>query len=205
MSQDARILIVLGHPTRKSFGGGLLEAYEAGAEQAGCDVDIMDLSTMAFNATPTGRPGPLDPELLEARERIRQAQHLVFVYPTWLGAMPARMKGFFEQVFGNGWGFQFEPGKLLPIPLLKGRSADLLVTMDTPPWLYSIGMGAPGHKLMKRAILGPSGIRPVHIHTFGPLGSSSERMREKWLESARRRGKAMGETLCRNASAMPAS
>lgn len=205
MSADARILVVLGHPTRKSFGGGLLDAYVAGAQSANVEVDIMDLSTMTFDATPTGRPGPLPAELVEARERIQRARHLVFIYPTWLGAMPARMKGFFEQVFGNGWGFRFEEGKLLPIPNLKGRSADILVTMDTPPWLYTIGMGAPGHKLMKRAILAPSGVGPVHIHTFGPLGSSTQKAREKWLESARKRGRSIGESLARDAFELQAS
>lgn len=205
MTHGAHILIVLGHPTAKSFGGGLLEAYEAGAREAGCQVDTMDLSTMSFNATPTGRPGPLDPELLQARERIQHAQHLVFVYPTWLGAMPARMKGFFEQVFGNGWGFRFEPGRLLPLPQLKGKSADVLVTMDTPPWLYNIGMGAPGHKMIKRAILGPSGVAPVSLRAFGPLTSSKESTRARWLSWTKRRGSAVGENLLRNTLNPPRS
>lgn len=45
-----------------------------------------------------------------ARERILKARHLVLVYPTWMGAMPARMKGFFERVFGGDFAFSFKPG-----------------------------------------------------------------------------------------------
>jgi putative NADPH-quinone reductase len=195
MSDDARILIILGHPTRKSFGGALADAYEEGARAADCDVDYMDLSSMKFNATPTGRPGPLDPELVEARERILRASHLAFVYPTWMGAMPARMKGFFEQVFGSNWAFKFAPGAFFPERLLKGRSADVLVTMDTQPVIYTWVLGAPGHKLMKRAILAPSGIAPIRMLTFGPLSSSSEERRQKWLATARDRGDGAARSL----------
>src|SRR4051812_12128861 len=105
-----RILLILGHPDPNSYGGALAKAYAEGARAAGCEVDTMHLAAMDFNATPTGRPGPLEPALAQARERILQARHLVLVYPTWLGAMPARMKGFFERVFGDNFAFRFKPG-----------------------------------------------------------------------------------------------
>lgn len=195
MSAPPQILAILGHPTRKSFGGALADAYEQGASEAGCSVDVMDLSLMMFNATPTGRPGPLDEELATARERILRSDHIVLIYPTWLGAMPARMKGFFEQVFGNNWAFKIAPGALLPERMLLGRSADVLVTMDTPPLIYSWALGAPGHKLIKRAILAPSGISPVRLFSFGPLGTSTDAKRARWIASARNRGWEVGHAL----------
>ncbi|MDR4471425.1 MAG: NAD(P)H-dependent oxidoreductase [Nitrospira sp.] len=42
----------------------------------------------------------------QAQDAIRWADHLVIVYPLWLGSMPALLKAFFEQVFrpGNAFG-----------------------------------------------------------------------------------------------------
>lgn len=182
-----RTLLIVGHPDLKSFGGALAQAYADGALKSGADIEMMHLGSMDFNATPTGRPGPLEPDLLRAREQILRAHHLVLVYPTWMGAMPARMKGFFERVFGDNFAFRFKEGSALPERLLKGRTADVLVTMDTPPFLYRWLLGAPGHKLVRRAILAPAGISPVRIFSYGPVRGSNDKERARWLEATRER------------------
>lgn len=180
------ILVVLAHPDPRSFGGALAQTYAEAARAAGIGVELLHLQALDFDAAPGGRPGPLEPALLEARRQILQCKHLVLVYPTWLGAMPARMKGFFERVFGDGFAMRFRPDSILPAALLGGRSAEVLVTMDTPPLLYRLLLGAPGHRLVSRAILQPAGIRPVRIHTFGPLKGSSESRRAGWLAQVRK-------------------
>ncbi len=179
-------LIIVAHPDSRSFGAALAEAYAATAEEAGCKVETLHLGAMEFDPAPRGRPGPLEAALTDARESIRLAHHLVLVYPTWLGAMPARMKGFFERVFADGFATQFDPGARLPRRMLLGRSADVLVTMDTPPLLYRLLLGAPGHKLVRRAILAPAGIAPVKLFTFGPLRNSTDQRRQDWLAKVRR-------------------
>jgi len=194
---NARVLIVLGHPDVKSFGGALAGAYEQGLRESGCEVEVMHLGALTFDPTPQGRPGPLEDDLKAARERIRNAKHIVLVYPTWLGAMPARMKGFFERVFSDNFAFRFKPDSLLPERLLQGRSADVLVTMDTPPSLYRFVLGAPGHKLVRAGILAPAGIAPVRVFSFGPLKTSTDRKRSAWLRSVQTKAKALGRSLVR--------
>ncbi|MBN8748867.1 Flavodoxin-like fold protein [Xylophilus ampelinus] len=194
-SRVAHVLIVLGHPDAKSFGGALAEAYERGLREAGCEVEIMRLGTLTFDAAPQGRPGPLEDDLMVARERIKDARHIVLIYPTWLGAMPARMKGFFERVFGDNFAFRFKPESLMPERLLQGRSADVLVTMDTPPLLYRFLLGAPGHRLVRAGILAPAGIAPVRVFSFGPLRTSTDRKRAEWLRSVQAKAKAIGASL----------
>jgi len=195
MEKSPRILLVLAHPDRKSFGGALAGAYEEGLRDAGCRVETLHLNAVSFDAAPQGRPPPLEAELQAARELIRSSHHLVFVYPTWLGAMPARLKGFFERVLGDGFGSRFKPDSLFPERLLKGRSADVLVTMDTPPLLYRFLLGAPGHRLIRNGILSPTGIEPVRILSFGPLRSSTDHRRARWLEKARERARRVGRRL----------
>ena len=84
-----RILVILGHPDGASFCGALAEAYAKGAREAGAEVDLLRLGDLDFD--PVLRKGYrevqlLEPDLLEAQERVTWAQHLVFVYPTWWGA-----------------------------------------------------------------------------------------------------------------------
>ncbi|MDR5777172.1 MULTISPECIES: NAD(P)H-dependent oxidoreductase [unclassified Caballeronia] len=195
MNAERSVLIVLGHPDTKGFGGALAAAYEKGLRRAGCAVDLMHLGALDFDATPRGRPGPLEDDLAEARVRITRAKHLVLIYPTWLGAMPARMKGFFERVFGDNFAFRFKPESLLPERLLSGRSADVLVTMDTPPLLYRFVLGAPGHKLVRSGILAPAGISPIRVFSFGSLKKSSDEQRAAWLKQIETRGTTRGRAL----------
>jgi NAD(P)H dehydrogenase (quinone) len=128
--------------------------------------------------------------LAAGQAAISWAQHLVFVYPIWWGAMPALLKGFIDRVFLPGFAFKYRSGSPLWDRLLAGRSAHLFVTMDSPPWYFRWVYRMPGHQQMKRTILEFSGIRPVAITSFGPVRGSSVRQREKWLErvkaSARR-------------------
>jgi putative NADPH-quinone reductase len=96
--------------------------------------------------------------------------------------MPALMKGFIDRVFLPGFAFKFRDGSALWDRLLTGRSAHLLVTMDTPPWYFRWVYRMPGHNQMKRTILEFSGIKPVKVSSFGPLKNSNQQKRAKWLE-----------------------
>jgi putative NADPH-quinone reductase len=101
---------------------------------------------------------------------------------------PALLKGLIDRTFLPGVAFKFQPGKLMADPLLLGRSAHLLVTMDTPPWYYRWVYRQPGHQQMKRTILEFCGIRPVTVSSFGPVKSATARQRAAWLAQAHRSG-----------------
>lgn len=131
---------------------------------------------------------PLEPDLLEAQESIRWADVLVFAYPTWWGSPPALLKGFFDRVFLPGFAFKYRENSRLWDRLLSGRSARLLVTMDTPHWYYRWVVHQPGHQMMRRAILGFSGVKPVRKAVFGVVRGSTEAARGEWLARARTLG-----------------
>ncbi len=178
---------------KDSFGGALAQAYIKGAKSAGADVREIYLGELDFD--PILHKGykeiqELEPGLIKAREDIKWAEHIVFVYPTWWGTMPALLKGFFDRVFLSGFAFKFT-GKYSWEKLLKGRSARLLVTMDAPPLFYKLFLGAPGIKTIKRAILLMSGVSPVKVTMFGSVKNSSEAKRKKWLEKAEKLGEKL--------------
>jgi NAD(P)H dehydrogenase (quinone) len=198
------VLLILAHPDKRGFGGALADAYVESLGTHGCEVTALHLPALAFEATPPGRPPELEDDIVRAREAILRARHIVLVYPTWFGGMPARLKGFFERAFGNDFAFKFKPESMFPESYLCGRSADVLVTMDTPPWAYRWLLGAPGHKQVRHAILAPSGIKPIKIMSFGPLRASSDTQRKRWLEQTRARAAAIARTLKTTAGAVTA-
>lgn len=182
-----RILVILGHPKSNSFCGALANSYVEGATAAGNEVQLISLGKLSFD--PVLHNGydtiqELEPDLVLAQAAITWAQHIVFVYPIWWGAMPALLKGFIDRLFLPGFAFKCREGSQFWDRLLSGRSAHLLVTMDTPPWYFHWVYRMPGHNQMKRTILEFSGIRPVAVSSFGPIKDSSEQKREKWLAQA---------------------
>lgn len=187
-----KILVILGHPQAQSFGGALAAAYVEGARASGAQLRELHLGELKFNpvlAVRPDQPPELEPDLKQAQEDIRWAEHLVFVYPIMWGTLPALLKGFIERSFTPGFAMNFRPGSRLWDRLLTGRSARLIVTLNTPPFIYRWFFGRPGHNTMKRAILGFCGVRPVRLTEVAPLNRSTPKQRERWLAEARELGR----------------
>lgn len=179
-----KIMVILGHPEVDSLCGALASSYAQSARAAGADVRLLALGALQFNPLLDARHGgdqPLEPDLVAAQADLLWAEHLVWVYPIWWGAMPALMKGFLDRVLLPGFAFKYRKGSSLWDKLLKGRSAELLVTMDSPPWYFRWVTRMPGHHQMKKAILEFCGISPVRIHSFGPVRGADAIQQAKWL------------------------
>ncbi|WP_394561988.1 NAD(P)H-dependent oxidoreductase [Aquipseudomonas alcaligenes] len=182
-----RILMILGTPKHDSLCHAIAEAYTSGARGKGHVVRQIRLGELQFD--PILREGygqnqALEPDLLEAQRHIHWAEHLVFVYPVWWGGVPALLKGFFDRTFLPGFAFKYRNRSQLWDKLLTGRTADLLVTLDTPPWYFRWVYGAPAHRQMVRTILGFCGIKTRRLTEFAPVRSSSEEQRQNWLRKA---------------------
>lgn len=185
------VLVILGHPRIASLCGALAGAFAEGAREAGVKVRRLDLAVLEFDPnvhSASPRQQELEEDLLNARDLILWAEHLVFVYPTWWGTMPALLKGFLDRVLTEGYSFRCCEGGTGYQGLLQGRSAQLITTMDTPPLVNRFIYRQPGRNAMARATLGFCGIRPVRSLVFGPVKESSAAQRQQWLARARRQG-----------------
>ncbi|QDQ26544.1 NAD(P)H-dependent oxidoreductase [Chitinimonas arctica] len=182
-----RVLVVLGHPGKESFCAALAATYAAAASEAGHEVRLLRLDALQFD--PILHEGyqriqALEPDLKEAQAAIVWAQHLCVVYPIWWGGVPALLKGFLDRVLLPGFAFRYRAGSAFPEQLLKGRTAHMLVTMDTPPWYFKWVYRMPAIEQMRRTTLEFCGIKPVRVHTVGPLLKSKPAQRDAWLTRA---------------------
>jgi putative NADPH-quinone reductase len=111
-----RALVVVAHPDRDSFTHAAASAAVAALEGAGHSVTTLDLYADGFAGAMTTEERrayhgdrPLrDPMTERHAELVRQAQVLVFVYPTWWTSMPAILVAWLERVMVPGVAFVFD-------------------------------------------------------------------------------------------------
>lgn len=185
-----RILILNGHPDPRPerFCAALCDAYEAAARAAGHEVRRYDLGQL--DATPLtaaeafGEPPP--PALSVIQADMVWAQHLVLIFPLWLGGLPAVTKAMLEQIYRGGFGFEVGPRGWTS--KLKGRSARLLVTMGMPAPIFRLVFGAHGVKALEKGVLWLSGFNPIRRSIVGGVESIGPRGRARWLAEIHRLG-----------------
>jgi NAD(P)H dehydrogenase (quinone) len=186
------ILIINAHPDKESFCFALAESYKKGADSAGLDCKLVNLIDLAFNPILTygyRKISELEPDLVKMQTAILAADHLVFVYPNWWSTFPALLKGFIDRVFVPNFAFKYHKDDPFWDKLLKGKTARLIVTMDTPKWYYWLINRSAGQHAIKIGVLEFCGIKPVKITSFAPIKSSDDKKRKQWLDEVEELGK----------------
>ncbi|MGE0408403.1 MAG: NAD(P)H-dependent oxidoreductase [Amphiplicatus sp.] len=171
------VCIVQGHPhgTGKHFCHALAKAYEAGAKNVGAAVETIDLGALevGFLRDPAEFATPPPKPIIAAQEAVTRCHHLFVIYPLWLGAMPAVVKAFFEQLSRNEFAIA-ESAHGWPRKMLKGRSARVAVTMGMPAAAYRLIFGAHGVKGFESGVLAMAGFKPVRETLIGGVGALKE-------------------------------
>ncbi|WP_107795174.1 NAD(P)H-dependent oxidoreductase [Nitrosomonas aestuarii] len=188
-----RITVIQGHPDghARHFCHVLAEEYMKGAKNERHEVCSIDVAGIDFpllrtkedfeNATPINT-------IRQAQDAISWANHLVIIYPLWLGTMPALLKAFFEQTLRPGFAFEYSDSGQMPKKRLTGRSARIIVCMGMPAFIYQWIYFAHGLKNLERNILALSGIGPIKSTLIGSIENMSEGRRVRWLTKIRKFG-----------------
>lgn len=187
------ILIIQGHPD--PHGGhlchALAEAYARGARAGGHSVERVEVATLDFTLMRTQadfETGTMPHNLLPARDALLAANHVVLLFPLWLGTMPALLKAFLEQLMRPGFAF-IQAGPGFPHKLLGGRSARVIVTMGMPALIYRWYFFAHGLLGLERNILDFVGIAPVRHSLFGLVDAATPKQRAHWLRQVEALGR----------------
>jgi putative NADPH-quinone reductase len=180
-----RILVLDGHPDpdRTRFVHALADAYAEGAAAAGHRLTRIELSTLDIPLLRSAREWEGKPEgdVLRVQSAIAGAEHVVILYPLWLGDVPAALKAFLEQVLRPGFAFP-RGARGLDNGLLKGRSAHVVVTMGMPAPVYRLFFLSHSLRSLKRNVLRFVGIAPVRQTLVGNAGGLDEAARRAWLD-----------------------
>ncbi len=182
-----KILLLLGHPDKSGLCGALTDAYEAGAKEAGHDVRRMNLGDMQFD--PILHQGyrarqELEPDLAAFQENIQWCQHFVIVHPVWWVGMPALLKGLFDRAWLPGTAFRYiktASGQRTQFwsRLLKGRTARIIMTSGTVPWLVRFLPGNVQAQL-RWGILWFAGFSVYNTKWFGPSENPTPERKARW-------------------------
>jgi putative NADPH-quinone reductase len=153
-----RVLLVHCHPVPESFSHALRVAVQAGLSRAGHAVDLLDLYAEEF------RPALSEAERRRYHDvpanlagiedhvaRLRAADALVFVYPTWWYGLPAILKGWLDRVWVPGATFTLTNGPIVG-ELTNIRRIAGVTTFGSPWWFMRFFMSHPGKRLITRGL-----------------------------------------------------
>lgn len=164
------VLILDGHPDEKRLVSSLLDHYEAALEGA-ATVERFAARDLAFD--PNLRHGywadqAWESDLARVGAALDRCDHLVVGFPMWWGGEPMLLKGLIDRVLLPGFAFRYHREDPFWDRLLAGRSADVIITMDTPPWYLRLAYGDPVARRWRQQILGFCGFKPVRVFRLGP-------------------------------------
>ncbi|ODS73155.1 MAG: NADPH:quinone reductase [Cytophagaceae bacterium SCN 52-12] len=184
-----RTVIVFNHPYEGSFCNAILSAVTAGLQKGNHEVDLMHLDNDGFNPVMSKADlkafvahQPADPQVIGYNERLKKADHLVFIFPIWWDIMPAMTKGFIDRVLFPGVVYDHHPRGFGLVPLLKNlESITIITTMNKPGIMYSLLIGNLIRKVMLKSVFKTMGYKNLSWISFTSVKSVSQERRRKWL------------------------
>jgi len=193
---SGQVVVIDGHPDPAAgrLCHALADAYARGAQSAGHSVELIRLAELEvpfLRSAEEFNEQPPEPAFQRIQQAIESANHLVLIYPLWLGTMPAMLKAFLEQLFRPGFAFGGEGEKTMWSGKLKGRSARVVVTMGMPALFYRWFFRAHSLKSLERNILKFCGIKPVRETLLGMVESVSDKKRARWLQTMNELGRGL--------------
>jgi NAD(P)H dehydrogenase (quinone) len=154
-----RIVLVVAHPDPNSFSHAIASTARVTLEHCGHQVTTLDLYAEGFRTamTPEERIAyhsdqpMLDPMVASHAGVVKQAEALVFVYPTWWSMMPAILKGWLERVMVPGVGFVFDEQHHVRRGLVNVHRVIGISTYGAP-WAYVKAIHDNGRRTLLRAL-----------------------------------------------------
>ena len=153
-----RVLVVFAHPLEESYGAALREAVVQSLQEGGHIVDLCDLYREGFNPVLSVRERQMYRDTTSNTEavaehvhRLKRAEGVVFVFPSWWYGMPAILKGYFDRVWLPGVAFDFGPQAIVPL-LRNIRLFGVVTTTGAPGWFTRFYVGNPSRKVLMRGL-----------------------------------------------------
>lgn len=150
------IFYVYAHPNPLSFNGMLkqytldlftklksdvkfsnlyADNFKAIADWDDFNLDEVEINSQYFLAQQDAyKNKKLSTDITVELNKISWADHIIFQFPLWWFSTPAILKGWLDRVLVKG--FAYDSGKIFNDGLLKGKTASLVVTTQSPESAY---------------------------------------------------------------------
>ena len=177
------VLLIDAHPDEGRLTSHLIDVYE---DFLPTDVNRARIALRDLEFSPNLKHGyakrtDWEPDVERMAAAIDACDHLVIAFPMWWGAEPAELKGLLDRMFLPGFAFAYHEDDPWWDKFLEGRSADVIITMDTPPLFLRFMYGNSIIQRWKKQVLGFVGFNPVRVADFGPVkDGGADKALEKW-------------------------
>ncbi len=153
------ILVVYSHPVPESFNAAIRDAAVEALSRAGHSVRLLDLHAEGFDPVmgcderrAYHTRGENEALVADQLALLREAEGLLFVYPTWWYGLPAMLKGWLDRVWVPHVTFALpEDGQAIR-PLMTHIRFLGIITTCGAPWWFSKLIGEPGRRTILRGI-----------------------------------------------------
>lgn len=186
-----KVFIWVAHPRAGSLCAALADAYQDGLTVQDAEVRRLDLAAMhfsqAFEGYGEGAPA-LEPDLARWQAALAWADHVLVIHPLWWGAMPTKAKAVLDRALSPGFGYKYHRRGMGWDKLLSGRTADVIITSDTPPIIDTLIYWRAARRVIKNQVLGFCGIKSRQVTQLGSVKLASAEKIAQWLTQARQMG-----------------
>lgn len=186
-----KTLIIYNHPYEGSYNHAILESVVKGITRAQGKYEVIDLDKENFNPVMTStdllgfvKHQAVDPIAISYAEKIKEADHLVFIFPIWWEMMPALTKGFIDKVIYPGLTYNYKENGISMVSLLpKLKATTVITTMNTPKIMYKLTYGNALKKALIKGTFKKSGMKNVNWISLNMVKMSKVEKRQKWLKN----------------------
>lgn len=192
-----KTLIVFNHPYDGSYCNAILDAVLAGLKRNNRDSYLIHLDKDGFNpvmssndlkAFAMARKEPkeaiamLDKKVIEYKQRLEEAEHLVFIFPVWWMLMPALTKGFIDKVIFPEVAYGYGDDGSMKSRLKKLSHVTIITTMETPANVYDTIFGNAVWRALYEGTFKTIGIDNCKWINLDMVKRAGTEKRKRWLE-----------------------
>ena len=180
-------LIILAHPSSKSFSKAMANAYKKEMLEKWNEAEIINLYHKRYRQEYLCFENIRDVEADKVQKLIQkklwEADEYVFIFPLWWWWVPAILKNFFDNNFCAWFAFKYQKWWKV-CQLLKWKKAKIYCTCDAPRFVYEVPiLWVQLRRYLWSAVLGFCGIKLVDFHLFGRMRKKTDEERKQILES----------------------
>ena len=183
-----KVLVIIGHQNKGSYCHALAETAVEELKAAGHEVAFHDLYEEGFDPILPHHEIPkgssVDPIVQAHCDELAAADGFVVVHPNWWAQPPAILKGWIDRVFCQGVAYEFAEGGGI-VGHLKGKTALVITTSNTPRDVELKLFGDPLENLWKNCIFGFCGVEDFFRRNFESIVMSTPQQRADWLAEVR--------------------